>query len=240
VSHRAWAEQRQWNIDLDAGPSDPALRGTTANQDVQAKQLLATASNYLSASAYLLRNPQGSDDATLRLIDRAAILIREATTLINLVKRSDMSPGEIKTSVSVRVLIEKASNWLISPDGSGVNLTVSVGQNAGFVACEPARIIQALESILAEACVRLNGQSDRQIQFTTRRIDGQIEMKIEYQGGDLSDLLRQGLDPKASGSETRQERSMGRSIVEEQGGRIVSEVRAPGTVTIRMFLPAAR
>ena len=203
------------------------------------RHLLRSASNYLSASAFLLREP-GDEESELRLIERASALIDEATSIMNTIRQSSARTDVPRTHASLRVLIEKASSWLITPSGSKVTLELDIGENAGLVACEAERLTGALETLFAKACTALDQTKERRIAVKTRRESDRIAIEIRYAAPDFRDAMK-GAAPDRSPGDLPPGPALPdyRRIISDHGGSLTADYDANGQIRLRIALPAA-
>lgn len=203
------------------------------------RQLLLSASNYLSASAFLLRKP-GVEESELRLIERASALIDEATSIMTAIKQSSADQGGASSYASLRALVEKASGWLITPSGSRVALDLEIGASAGFISCEVDRLAQAFEALFAKACIALDQARERRIAVTTRRKGNAIEIEICYAAPALQDALRQAMPDRRPGDlPAGPAVPEYRKIIRDHGGTLTTDYDAAGRMRLRLSLPAA-
>ncbi len=213
-------------------PEPEGVNGST-------RQRLQSASNYLAASAFLLRDP-GSDASELRLIERAGALIEEAASIMNDIKRAYAREEATTTHASLRALVEKASGWLITPSGARVALDIEIGDNATFIRCDTARFVQALEALFAKACAALDQVKDRRIEVATRRTGEAIEIEMRYAAPALRNALSRANTARAQG-----ELPPGpalpdyRRIIGDHGGTLLADYGAAGWIALRLTIPAA-
>jgi hypothetical protein len=204
-----------------------------APPDRQVRQLLTSAANYLAAASYLLNGSGAQHPDQLPTLERADLLIGEALNILALVKRSRMFSRDIGRHVSLRAVIEKASCWLISPDGAPVKLHSQITQNAAFAACDEAALVEALSATIRTACEALDGQRERKISIATERTAREVRISVSYRGRALADML----DGNTAGTAEAPASASVRALVEAQGGRIQAEYLADGRVTIHLLLP---
>lgn len=208
----------------------------------EVNQPLAAATNYIHASARLLRQQGEGHEDVLAMIEHAGRETVKAGEIIRRMRSFIVSGKIAGRRESLAAMIEKAASMLVCPDGGAVELTVDIAPGADFVLAERIQVEQVLANILGNACEALDGQQERRIAVAAARSENEIVLRIEDNGPGLSDYtLARLFEPLFTTKEDGIGLGMAicKTIAEAHGGRLWAENPAAGGACFCLSLPAA-
>ena len=204
-------------------------------------QPLAAISNYVAGARRALA-PPAADTAR---VERGLAAIEGCTLRAGEIIRSLRTMGAEDAArrrlVEINPVIRDAAAMALAGSEDGVAVRYAFA-GAAKVRADPVQIQQALIAIVRNAVEAMRTSPRREIEISTERLEGEIEIRIEDSGpGIAADMLSRLFDAFVSS------RSQGlgvglavsRAIVEAHGGRIAAENRKPGGASLRVTLPLA-
>ena len=207
----------------------------------EVNQPLSVATNYINASASLLRKRGESCADVLAMIEEASHETLKAGEIVRRMRNFIVSGKICGRREDIGKMIERAVETLARADGSDVEIEYAFGPNARFVIAERIQIEQVLSNILRNACEAVSGSDIRRITILALRVGGEILVQIRDSGPGLTD---QALEHLFEPLFTTKEGGVGlgmpicKAIVDAHGGRLWADKQAEGGAMLSLTLPA--
>lgn len=203
---------------------------------------LSVATNYIQASATLLRKRGEGFEDVLEMIEQASHETLKAGEIVRRMRNFIVSGKICGLREDIGEMIERAIDSVASLKGSDIEIRYGVAPDAQFVIAERIQIEQVLSNILENACEALAGRDDRRIAILALRVGGEVMVQIRDTGPGLTDhVLEHLFEPLFTTKKCGIGLGMPicRAIVDAHGGRLWAERPAEGGVTLSIMLPAA-
>jgi two-component system sensor kinase FixL len=210
-------------------------------------QPLTAGANFLRAARDLLGEEGTPDEARLQLaravLDRAGAQTLRAGEIVRRL-RDFIGRGETERQPeSLADLLEEAIRLAqTGRRNEGVDVRLEVGPGTGLALVDRIQVQQVMVNLARNACEAMQGQAERVLEVTARRLGRMVEVTVADNGPGLPPaVLARLFDPFI----TTKPDGMGiglpicRTIVEAHGGTLTGGNRAGGGAVFRFTLPAA-
>ena len=208
----------------------------------EVNQPLSVATNYIQASATLLRKRGEGCKDVLDLIEQARHETLKAGEIVRRMRNFIVSGRICGLREDIGEMIERAIDSVACLNGSDIEVQYGIAPDAQFVIAERIQIEQVLSNILANACEALAGRDDCRITILTVRVGGEVLVQVRDNGPGLTDhALEHLFEPLFTTKESGSGLGMPicKAIVDAHGGSLWAERPAEGGATVSMTLPAA-
>ena len=249
-----------FELDLEAGQSEPAFDHFRFPDSLDARirlaamstmastlahevnQPLSVATNFINASASLLRKRGDGHEDVLAMIEQASHETQKAGDIVRRMRNFILSGRICGRREDIGEMIERVVGSLALADGSDVEIEYGVAPDARFVIAERIQIEQVLSNLLENACEAVSGCDIRRITILVLCLGGEILVQVRDSGPGLTDhALEHLFEPlfttKKSG--TGLGMPICKAIVDAHGGSLWAERPAEGGATLCLTLPAA-
>lgn len=249
-----------FELDLEAGQAEPAFDHFRFPDSLDARirlaamstmastlahevnQPLSVATNFINASASLLRKRGKGHEDVLAMIEQASHETQKAGEIVRRMRNFILSGRICGRREDIGAMIERVVGSLALPQGSEVEIEYGVAPDAHFVIAERIQIEQVLTNILENALEAVSGCEIRRITILALCLGGEILVQVRDSGPGLSEhALEHLFEPLFTTKESGIGLGMPicKAIVDAHGGSLWAERSAQGGATICMTLPAA-
>jgi two-component system sensor kinase FixL len=126
----------------------------------EVNQPLAVATNFINASASLLRKRgEGCCEDVLAMIEEASQETLKAGEIVRRMRNFIVSGKICGRREDIGKMIERAVEALACTDGADIEIDYGFGPNARFVIAERVQIEQVLSNLLRNACEAVSGSA---------------------------------------------------------------------------------
>lgn len=245
IAERRLTEQelRKTQADLIQAGKLAGLGQMSAALSHEFNQPLAAAKTYADSASLLIdrgRVPEAQDNVRRisSLIDRMASISRH---LRNFARKPNEKLGPVPLPGVIADTMEIVTPRLKAADAK---LAVRLESEDLMVQAGPVRLQQVLVNIIGNAADAIEGQADREIVLSARRIEGHVVIEIRDRGPGVPAAIAERIfDPffttKGVGKGLGLGLSISYNIIKDFGGNLSAETHPEGGAIFRIVLDSA-
>jgi two-component system sensor kinase FixL len=207
-------------------------------------QPLTAVTNYLEAGRHLLSLGTAAPERIADLMEKAVAQAQRAGEVIRQL-RQFVSKGETERSTqNLNQLVEEAlALALVGARQSGVRVSLELDHGLPPVIVDPVQIQQVVLNLVRNAVEAMEEVDRRELQISTRIVDGRIETSVADTGPGIAPELADRLfKPFVTTKKTGMGLGLSicREIIEAHHGHLTAAGRPSGGTIFRLTLPPAR
>ncbi len=204
----------------------------------EVNQPLAAMANYINGARRLFT--AGNQSAGQQAIERVAEQAERARQIIRRLRDLAKKSNSEHLRESVAITIEESSALALAGVGQGLNLDISVADDATEAVIDKIQIQQVLINLMRNAVEAMASMPRRELSVTALRAGDMVEIRVTDSGPGLPEEVRARLfhpfvTTKSDGMGVGL--SVCRAIVEAHGGELHGENAAGGGTVFRFTLP---